>query len=528
MMSANTTIPLSNLEKWLAGNASPADNWSAKLWEHTWRFGLDIFTRCDVKRPDTAQRASVDIPKQCIIAPGFGEELRTFNTRAIFVRPEYCIILDRMMALLQDRDVDDVEEDTDVVMEQIDPFSMNIPDNPFKSPDFINRKHSFIISGSPGNGFYLVGAWTIVQATSPRTDQIYWSTKTHYVHQLCMAPFTLVEALVARTCQTLLDLDLPSERELEKWYQLYTPSLRPAFYHAKQRQLKEYERRITAQCYRTGASSMSELALDVRSKADFKDELPHEIFVHFPNNSRLLSTSRVVVPTNHLSELVLSALDGANLQARLKTYATWKDIPGIASPCGVLFEQLAKFILPLGGSFLLRELEVHDTKHVNCHWGVPAVSGSTTAKYLIIDGNASPPLRTQGTKEEIPVSHRMTAQRYAKIDDITGDGFYFPETTTQPTLDFLYMQRPTAYLFQCTTAASHPVKPGGLASLKKLGISNVIFIGVVPKGRTVKFVIEKKVADEFTFISGRYLLDFDPTTLDLDPTTLTLDPTVSR
>ncbi|KAH7906074.1 hypothetical protein BJ138DRAFT_674424 [Hygrophoropsis aurantiaca] len=79
---------------------------------------------------------------------------------------------------------------------------------------------------------------TIVQTASPCEDRLNWPRKYNRpMNIFYMQPFNLTEAIVA--CGMQMTQQLPSERQLQLWYDRYTPSVRLAYQRAAK--IDEYE-----------------------------------------------------------------------------------------------------------------------------------------------------------------------------------------------------------------------------------------------------------------------------------------------
>ncbi|KAF9220715.1 hypothetical protein BS17DRAFT_882338 [Gyrodon lividus] len=549
-MSEGINPPLTPFQRWLNTYATSLDDshWAMQLWD--------------------SDRTSVDLPERCLVMQGFEDQLDDFKVTAVLVRREYLNLLNLIVALAKGHKC---SPDDDTEMEDIEGQGFvgeaSIPDNPFKSMEVV-RQFLFVVSGSPGigqsmflhlplglrlnariptllqlypenaylfieHGVYILegkglsitaaqslrklvpNVWclvdsdadmaipsmfvrrtnfTIVQAPSPRTERTKWPKKIDAPTSiLCMGPFTLEEAIIVHQFR-LPTGETPTRRELQRWYQRYTPSVRTAYDHA--RSPSDYEDNLRAKLVNINAASFAELARGVQARAvPQNDTKPHEIFLYYPQSDHRLARSRITIPTDYLVSMVLQLFETTNAERRITCYRMWSGIKPMATVNGRLLEGLAMDFLPKGGT-------------LGCSCGIyapPHAILSLTARRLHLL-HAISSLMARSLR--LPFS-RPT---FVKFDTavIGTSGFYIPVHDNQPMFDFVYIEGTKVVIFQCTAAESpHSVNELCLEQLQKGGINDVVFIGLVPSGNRPKFVINKEVACKFSFITGRYLVEFD-------------------
>ncbi|KAF9220264.1 hypothetical protein BS17DRAFT_351887 [Gyrodon lividus] len=281
---------------------------------------------------------------------------------------------------------------------------------------------------------------TIVQSASPRSERMQWLKKIRAPQFiLCMKPFTLEEAIIARQFQLWQpNEEMPTGRELERWYQCYTPSARTAYTFASSP--SAYEDTLREELVNINAASFAELAHQVQGRAAPQDDKkPHEIFIYYPQSDHVLAHSCISIPTNYLVSMVLHLLQVTNAERRMACYRMWSGIKAMATINGRLLEDMAMEFLPKGGSFLMKELEIKTAK-VNQQWVVPAASTSPPW-HLVIGDAASPPISIRANPAQDPYSPlpRPVLVKFDTADSSTS-GFCIPVQDNQPTFDFVYIQ----------------------------------------------------------------------------------------
>ncbi|KAH7907826.1 hypothetical protein BJ138DRAFT_438402 [Hygrophoropsis aurantiaca] len=358
---------------------------------------------------------------------------------------------------------------------------------------------------------------TIVQAASPRADRLDWVGKySRPVKEFYMRPFNLTEAIVARGMQ--ISARLPSERQLQLWYDRYAPSARLAYGRAAR--IDDYEASLQRKLTRTiGNSTLSLLSL-FRNASSFSnvDEVSHEVFTFFPTSDTAAVSCHI--PTRHLAGKVVEALCAVTDAKRAEIYRTFLRVPGLQAAAGYLMEELANNILPLGGTpwrlWKLERAKQHTT-HTTQHWTVNPKSNALW--FTIQKKNHLPTMtisRTKSTSSSATLL-RLEPQTY-DTDTFKSPGklkngyFYTPKAPNQATFDSFIYQDGTAYLLQYTVAKHlHDVKAKGLEFIKGLGVTHIIYIGVVPSGQRPTIIINKSTAKKYKdLITDFYLLDFDP------------------
>ncbi|KAH7915099.1 hypothetical protein BJ138DRAFT_1176768 [Hygrophoropsis aurantiaca] len=361
---------------------------------------------------------------------------------------------------------------------------------------------------------------TIVQTESPREDRLKWAGKhTRSLKIFYMQPFNLTEAIVARSMQ--MTPHLPSERQLQLWYDRYTPSVRLAYQWAAR--IDEYESSLD-QKLRQYSGSVLSLPAPLRGLGAFTfftttdaDKLSLELFVVYPT----ANTADYVcdTPTRHLARKVIHAVN-ARTYAEHAKFREVLHVPGLSALGEHLMEELANKLLPQGRTpqqLHKLEFDEHAGDNDQQHWAVDRNSAYRPLWFVVGADPHPVTINTSPIRPRPSSTHALVPLEYdTRTLALQNGRFYVPRKppdSTQAMLDldsFIY-QDGTAYLLQYAVARGrHAVRTGGLAFLRGLGVARVVYVGVVPAGQRPTFVVERAAAELCGgVIVDRYLLDFE-------------------
>ncbi|KAH7915096.1 hypothetical protein BJ138DRAFT_1196494 [Hygrophoropsis aurantiaca] len=314
---------------------------------------------------------------------------------------------------------------------------------------------------------------TIVQAAPPRGDRLDWGWKyTGSLKEFYMRPFSVTEAIVAY---------LPSERQLQRWYERYAPSARLAYQWAAR--TGEYEVSLD----RRLRSVQSESLPDLRNlRATFlgylpttgtnadSDSLSRELFVVYPTANA--ADYVCDIPTPHLiRKAIRAAIRAVNAE--------------------------------------------HAQFRAALRIGLDAIVQGRIRSWRVSASWSHRPPSSAGPHALVPVEY--DTHTFASAADLENGRFYIPRKLLDSDSDqarireldldsFIY-QDGTAYLFQyAVDRGKHHVRTGGLGFLRGLGVARIVYVGVVLAGQRPTFVIEKATAELYDgVIIDRYLLEFE-------------------